>query len=376
MTDEQYMRRALELAEKGAGWVFPNPLVGAVIVKDDRIIGEGYHERYGQFHAERNALAHCKESPEGATIYVTLEPCCHHGKQPPCTDALIEAGIRRVVIGSKDPNPLVHGKGIRILREHGIEVTEHVLEAECDAENEVFFHYMRTKQPFVILKYAMTLDGKIAAYTGESRWVTGDAARAHVHRMRQRYSAIMVGVGTVLADDPMLTCRLEEEKVTANPVRIICDTALRTPLDSQIVRTAGEIPTILATCCRQEALHMPYIGAGCKIVVTPEKDGHVDLLNLMKQLGEQGIDSVILEGGGTLNWSALQAGIVQKVQAYIAPKLFGGATAKTPVEGQGFPNPAAAVELSRTNVTALGADWLIEGYPVKDGRNTGCLQES
>ena len=376
MTDEQYMRRALELAEKGAGWVSPNPLVGAVIVKDDRIIGEGYHERYGQFHAERNALLHCKESPEGATIYVTLEPCCHHGKQPPCTDALIEAGIRRVVIGSKDPNPLVHGKGIRILREHGIEVTEHVLEAECDAENEVFFHYMRTKQPFVILKYAMTLDGKIAAYTGESRWVTGDAARAHVHRMRQRYSAIMVGVGTVLADDPMLTCRLEEEKVPANPVRIICDTALRTPLDSQIVRTAGKIPTILATCCRQEALHMPYIGAGCKIVVTPEKDGHVDLLNLLQQLGEQGIDSVILEGGGTLNWSALQAGIVQKVQAYIAPKLFGGATAKTPVEGQGFPNPAAAVELSRTNVTVLGADWLIEGYPVKDGRNTGCLQES
>ncbi len=350
MTDETYMRRALELAEKGAGWVSPNPLVGAVIVKDEEIIGEGYHERYGQLHAERNALAHCTKSPEGATIYVTLEPCCHHGKQPPCTDALLAAGIRRVVIGSKDPNPLVHGKGIRILREHGVEVTEHVLEKECDAENEVFFHYMQTK--------------------------TGEAARAHVHRMRNRYRAIMVGVGTVLADDPMLTCRLKGTENGANPVRIICDSTLRTPLESQIVRSAKEIPTILATCNRQEAMHMPYIGAGCKILVTPEKDGHVDLVDLMRQLGQLGIDSVILEGGGTLNWSALQAGIVQKVQAYVASKLFGGTEAKTPVEGQGFHTPADAVELTRTKITALGSDWLIEGYPVENRRNMGCLQES
>ena len=376
MTDETYMRRALELAEKGAGWVSPNPLVGAVIVKDEEIIGEGYHERYGQLHAERNALAHCTKSPKGATIYVTLEPCCHHGKQPPCTDALLAAGIRRVVIGSKDPNPLVHGKGIRILREHGVEVTEHVLEKECDVENEVFFHYMQTKLPFVILKYAMTLDGKIATYTGASRWVTGEAARAHVHRMRNRYRAIMVGVGTVLADDPMLTCRLKGTENGANPVRIICDSTLRTPLESQIVHSAKEIPTILATCNRQEAMHMPYIEAGCKILVTPEKDGHVDLSDLMRQLGQLGIDSVILEGGGTLNWSALQAGIVQKVQAYVAPKLFGGTEAKTPVEGQGFQTPADAVELTRTKITALGLDWLIEGYPVENRRNMGCLQES
>lgn len=376
MTDETYMRRALELAEKGAGWVSPNPLVGAVIVKDEEIIGEGYHERYGQLHAERNALAHCTKSPKGATIYVTLEPCCHHGKQPPCTDALLAAGIRRVVIGSKDPNPLVHGKGIRILREHGVEVTEHVLEKECDVENEVFFHYMQTKLPFVILKYAMTLDGKIATYTGASRWVTGEAARAHVHRMRNRYRAIMVGVGTVLADDPMLTCRLKGTENGENPVRIICDSTLRTPLESQIVHSAKEIPTILATCNRQEAMHMPYIEAGCKILVTPEKDGHVDLSDLMRQLGQLGIDSVILEGGGTLNWSALQAGIVQKVQAYVAPKLFGGTEAKTPVEGQGFQTPADAVELTRTKITALGLDWLIEGYPVENRRNMGCLQES
>ena len=376
MTDEYYMRRAIALAQKGEGQVSPNPLVGAVIVKDGKIIGEGYHEHYGQPHAERNALANCIQSPEGATIYVTLEPCCHHGKQPPCTDALLAAGIRRVVIGSKDPNPLVHGKGIRILREHGVEVTEQVLQDECDEMNEVFFHYIQTKLPFVILKYAMTLDGKIATYTGASRWVTGEAARAHVHRMRNRYHAIMVGVGTVLADDPMLTCRLGKTENGVNPVRIICDTVLRTPLESQIVRSAKEIPTILATCNRQEAMHMPYIEAGCKILVTPEKDGHVDLSDLMRQLGQLGIDSVILEGGGTLNWSALQAGIVQKVQAYVAPKLFGGTEAKTPVEGQGFQTPADAVELTRTKITALGSDWLIEGYPVENRRNMGCLQES
>ena len=295
------MRRAIALAQKGEGQVSPNPLVGAVIVKDGKIIGEGYHEHYGQPHAERNALANCIQSPEGATIYVTLEPCCHHGKQPPCTDALLAAGIRRVVIGSKDPNPLVHGKGIRILRKHGVEVTEQVLQDECDEMNEVFFHYIQTKLPFVILKYAMTLDGKIATYTGASRWVTGEAARAHVHRMRNRYHAIMVGVGTVLADDPMLTCRLGKTENGVNPVRIICDTVLRTPLESQIVRTAKEVPTIIASCNRQEAMHMPYVEAGCQILVTPEKDGQVDLWDLMRQLGEQEIDSVILEGGGTLN---------------------------------------------------------------------------
>ena len=280
------------------------------------------------------------------------------------------------MIGSKDPNPLVHGKGIRILREHGVEVTEQVLQDECDEMNEVFFHYIQTKLPFVILKYAMTLDGKIATYTGASRWVTGEAARAHVHRMRNRYHAIMVGVGTVLADDPMLTCRLGKTENGVNPVRIICDTVLRTPLESQIVRTAKEVPTIIASCNRQEAMHMPYVEAGCQILVTPEKDGQVDLWDLMRQLGQLGIDSVILEGGGTLNWSALQAGIVQKVQAYVAPKLFGGTEAKTPVEGQGFQTPADAVELTRTKITALGLDWLIEGYPVENRRNMGCLQES
>ena len=209
MNDQQYMRMALQLAEKGCGFVAPNPMVGAVIVKDGRIIGQGWHERYRGSHAERNALASCTESPRGADMYVTLEPCCHHGKQPPCVDAILEAGIRRVVIGSTDPNPLVSGKGIQILRENGVEVTENILQKECSALNEVFFHYIRTGRPFVVMKYAMTLDGKIAAYTGVSKWITGEAARNHVHQQRHRFTAIMTGVGTVLADDPLLTCRME-----------------------------------------------------------------------------------------------------------------------------------------------------------------------
>ncbi len=209
MNDKDYMRLALQLAKKGCGWTSPNPMVGAVVVKEGRIIGQGWHQRYGQTHAERNALASCTEDPQGATLYVTLEPCCHYGKQPPCVDAILDAGIHRVVVGSADPNPLVAGKGIAILRAHGIDVTENVLQEECDALNKVFFHYITTKRPFVSMKYAMTMDGKIATYTGASKWITGEIARNHVQRQRHRFRGIMVGVGTILADDPLLTCRIE-----------------------------------------------------------------------------------------------------------------------------------------------------------------------
>ena len=357
MNDNDYMRLALRLAERGAGRTSPNPMVGAVIVKDGAIIGQGWHEACGGPHAERNALASCTESPAGATMYVTLEPCCHHGRQPPCTDAVREAGIGRVVVGSGDPNPLVAGKGIRILKEAGIEVTEHVLEEECRRLNEVFFHYIKTKRPFVVMKYAMTMDGKIAAYTGASRWVTGEEARAHVQQQRNRLTAIMVGVGTVLADDPMLTCRMEGGR---NPVRIICDTGLRTPLTAKVVATAPEVPTILATCCPDRDRYRPYEAAGGLILHVPEKEGHVDLKTLMEVLGQESIDSILLEGGGTLNWSALEAGIVQKVQAYIAPKLFGGRDARTPVEGTGVPDPGAAFGLKNSVLTRQGEDFLIE----------------
>ena len=287
--DLEYMRTALSLAKQGIGFVSPNPMVGAVIVKDGEIIGKGYHQRYGQLHAERNAFADCKVSAEGADIYVTLEPCCHYGKTPPCTEAIIENKIRRVFIGSADPNPLVSGKGVEILKNHGIEVYQNVLKDECDALNEVFFHYISTKTPFVIMKYAMTIDGKIACYTGESKWITGEQSRLNVQQDRHRYSGIMVGVGTIIADNPMLTCRIENG---VNPTRIICDTHLRTPLDCNIVQTAKEIPTIIATCCTDEKKQTEYINMGCKIISTEPKNNHIDLNQLMIKLGEEKIDSI------------------------------------------------------------------------------------
>lgn len=355
--DRQYMKMALELAQKGMGFTAPNPMVGAVIVKNGRIIGQGYHRKYGELHAEREALAVCTEEPKGASIYVTLEPCCHYGKQPPCVNAILEAGIRRVIIGSSDPNPLVAGKGIRILKDHGIEVTENILKEECDKLNEAFFYYIQNKKPYVVMKYAMTMDGKIAAYTGESKWVTGEAARIHVQEQRLKYTGIMVGVGTMLADDPMLTCRLENSR---NPVRIICDSHLRTPLTSKIVRTAETIPTILASSSKDQQKIKNYEELGCQVLYVPEKNGHIDLNRLMELLGAAKIDSILLEGGGSLNWSALESGIVQKVQTYIAPKLFGGEEAKTPVEGKGFPDPASAVLLKNSEIIRLGDDFLIE----------------
>lgn len=366
MTDTEYMSLAVELAKKGCGWVNPNPMVGAVIVRDGQIIGQGYHEKYGALHAERNALASCESSPAGATIYVTLEPCCHYGKTPPCTNAILESGIRRVVIGSRDPNPQVSGKGIAILRSHGIEVTENRLKDECDALNQSFFHYIQKGTPYVVMKYAMTLDGKIATHQGKSQWITGEAARRRVHEDRHRYSAIMVGVGTVLADDPLLTCRMENGR---NPLRIVCDTRLRTPLHAKLVTSTAIAGTLLATAVTDRDKHRPYLEVGCDIAVIPEKDGHIDFNCLMRVLGERKIDSVLLEGGGTLNWSALQSGIVNRVQAYIAPKLFGG-SAKTPVAGPGVDSPQEAFRLGKLTITQLGEDILWESEVL------ACSQES
>ena len=357
MSDQEYMRLALTLAEQGLGWTNPNPMVGAVIVKDGKIIAEGYHQRCGAFHAERHALANCTESPEGATMYVTLEPCCHQGRQPPCTDAILEAGIARVVVGSGDPNPLVAGKGLDILRSHGIQVETGVLAEECEALNYVFFHFIRIGRPYVVMKYAMTMDGKIATRTGASRWITGEAARKRVHADRHRYAAIMAGVGTVLADDPMLNCRMEGGR---DPVRVICDSHLRTPLDSQIVRTAGEIPTIFAAAHPAAERVEALVNAGCRVWDLPDRDGHVDLNALMERLGREGIDSVLLEGGGTLNWAVLESGVVQRVQAYIAPKIFGGEAAKSPVCGLGVETPNQAVRLKNTRITPIGEDFLLE----------------
>ena len=241
MKKEDYMKAALNEAVKGLGFTNPNPMVGAVIVKDGRIISRGYHRRYGELHAERNAINNCKDNLNGSEIYVTLEPCCHYGKTPPCTEAIIQSGIKKVFIGSEDPNPLVAGKGAETLRKHGIYVESGILKKECDRINDVFFHYITYKTPFVVMKYAMTADGKIACYNGESKWITGERARENVQKSRLRYSAVMVGAGTVIADDPMLTCRLENGR---NPIRIICDSRLRIPADCNIVKTADKVRTL------------------------------------------------------------------------------------------------------------------------------------
>ena len=375
MTDQNYMLQAIQLAKQGEGWTNPNPMVGAVIVKNGRIIGKGYHKKCGELHAERNAIASLTESAEGATIYVTLEPCCHYGKTPPCTGAIIEQKIKRVVIGSRDPNPKVSGKGIKMLQEAGIEVIEDFMRKECDRLNPVFFHYITTKTPYVVMKYAMTLDGKIATKTGASKWITGEAARAEVQHMRHRYMGIMAGIGTVLADDPMLNVRVEGWK---SPIRILCDSGLRIPLDGQIVKSAGKYRTIVAyadsenTEAKRKRLHE----MGVETICCPDENNQVDLKKLMKYLGEEGIDSILLEGGGTLNDSALRAGIVQEVQAFIAPKLFGGMNSKTPVEGTGVRFPSEAVKLKCTDICQIGEDIRITCQVCGKEQEESCLQES
>lgn len=375
MAEEQFMKRAIELAKQGAGWTAPNPLVGAVVVKNGRVIGEGYHRKYGELHAERNALAACSEDPAGATLYVTLEPCCHYGKTPPCTEIIIEKKIAKVVIGSRDPNPKVAGKGARILREHGIEVVEDYMREACDALNPVFFHYITTKTPYVVLKFAMTLDGKIATRTGASKWITGGAARNHVHQLRGRYAGILAGIGTVLADDPMLNCRIDGAH---QPLRIILDSQLRIPMGSRLVRSAKEYPLLIvcneSTRDREEGTSriQKLEEAGAKVWTLPEKNGHPDLNVLMQRLGEEKIDSVLIEGGGTVNEAALKAHIVHHVYAYIAPKIFGGEDAKTPVEGSGIRLPQECANLRLAKITVLLNDMLLE-YDVEG--ETECSPE-
>lgn len=363
MTDRDYMLRAIELAKRGRGFVNPNPLVGAVIVKDGRIIGEGYHECYGKLHAERNAIASLSEPAEGATLYVTLEPCCHYGKTPPCTEAILEEKIAKVIIGSRDPNPKVAGKGAEILRNAGVCVTEDFLREECDRLNPVFFHYITTKLPYVVMKYAMTADGKIAAKTGASKWITGEEARLTVQKLRHSYMGIMAGIGTVLADDPMLNVRVDGLK---SPVRIICDSNLRIPIASRIVQTAREYETIVA-CAFGDVEFAEFYEKqkdlseyGVRVVNFPGEDGHVDLRKLMQYLGEQGIDSILLEGGGGLNESALRAGIVNEAKVFVAPKIFGGERAKTPVTGEGVSFPSEAYEMELEDVSKIGEDILLE----------------
>lgn len=359
---ETYMRRALELAESAMGHTSPNPMVGCVVVKDGKIVAEGCHERYGEFHAERNALTKCAEDVSGAELYVTLEPCCHHGKTPPCTDIIIEKKIRKVYVGSVDPNPRVAGNGLKILKDHGIAVETGILEEECLLLNEIFFHYIRTGMPFVAMKYAMTLDGKIASFSGDSRWVTGEKAREHVHFLRKKYFAIMVGVDTVIADDPMLNCRIADG---VDPVRVICDTHLRIPFESQIVKSADRIKTIVAYAGDvDEGKKKKLETTGVELLRTGDGT-QVSLPLLFQEMGARKMDSVLVEGGGTLHGTLLNSGLVNRVYAYIAPKLVGGSAAKSPVEGKGIEKMADAKTLKDIEILPLGEDICMTGRFVR-----------
>ena len=359
--DIRFMSMALEEAQKGRGFTNPNPMVGAVIVRDGQVLAKGYHHRCGEGHAEVEAFkAAGDQDVTGATMYVTLEPCSHYGKTPPCADKIIEKKIGRVVVAALDPNPLVAGNGIRKLQEAGIEVETGILAEESIRLNEIFMHYIVDKDPFVLYKSAMSLDGKIATASGESQWISCEESRDEVQQLRHQYMGIMAGSETVIKDDPRLTCRIPGG---LNPTRIVVDSRLRIPMDANLVKTAGEVPTIVACTAeapedKKEALE----AAGVTVLIIKENDGHVDLKDLMEEIGKMKIDSILLEGGGTLADAAFKAGIINKVQFYIAPEIIGGKEAMSPVGGSGIARLSDAAKLSDLSVRKVGSDICVTGY--------------
>ncbi|ABR33406.1 bifunctional diaminohydroxyphosphoribosylaminopyrimidine deaminase/5-amino-6-(5-phosphoribosylamino)uracil reductase RibD [Clostridium beijerinckii] len=360
--DEKYMEIALELAKRGIGKVNPNPLVGAVIVKDNEIIGEGYHECYGEAHAERNAVKNATKSVEESTIYVTLEPCAHYGKTPPCVDLIIEKKFKRVVIGMLDPNELVSGKSVEKLKQHGIEVVVGIKEKECKELNEIFIKYITSKIPFVILKSGMSIDGKIATYSGQSKWITSKESREDSQHLRNRFHSIMVGVNTVIEDNPELTCRINDGKKL---IRIIVDSNLRIPLESKVLTNSDKAAIVVTTLKSDKEKKKKLRSMGIKVIEVADKDNRVNLKELVKRVGEEGIDSILIEGGGTLNFSALEERIVDKVRFYIAPKIIGGQSSRNSIAGKGFFKLDDAVRLEDINYRTIGEDLVLEGYVAK-----------
>jgi diaminohydroxyphosphoribosylaminopyrimidine deaminase/5-amino-6-(5-phosphoribosylamino)uracil reductase len=354
---EKMMRRALAQAKRGVGKTAPNPAVGCVIVRDGVVVGTGWHRKAGTPHAEVHALKAAGELAAGADVYVTLEPCAHYGKTPPCAKALIEARVRRVFVGMVDPNPLVAGGGINMLRAAGIEVEAGILEKECQALNRPFLKWIKTRLPFVLLKSAVTLDGKTATASGDSRWVTGDLARLEVHRLRGRMDAIMVGVGTVIADDPQLTCRVPGGK---DPLRVVVDSTLRIPLHAALLGLKSSAPTLVATVSRDQARIAALAARGAEVLICAEQAGRVNLADLLRRLGERGVQSVLLEGGSQLAGAALRADLIDRCQIYLAPKLVGG-VAPGIFAGAGVPLMADAINLHDLTVKRVGPDLLVEG---------------
>ena len=361
--DEKYMRLALRLAKKGMGRTSPNPLVGAVVVKGKTIVGRGYHHRAGEPHAEVLALRQAGRKGRGATLYLNLEPCAHFGRTPPCTHAILAASIRRVVAGMKDPNPVVSGRGIRQLRRGGVTVDVGILREECRELNGPFSKFITTGKPFVTLKAAISLDGKVATRSGDSRWVSSQASRNYVHRLRQAMDAVMVGIGTVLKDDPLLTVRLPGGKKPHQPLRVVVDSRLRIPLHSQLVRTAGLYPTLIATTRAASSSRRKWLAQANVEVLILENDaqGHVGLKALMKELARRGVVSVLLEGGSTLTASAVREEVVDRLLFFLAPKIIGGERAPGVVGGEGILRLKDAKPVKILKVRRMGPDFLIEG---------------
>ena len=360
-TDYDFMKLALDLALTAKGKTNPNPLVGAVIVKDGMVVGSGLHRKAGEPHAEVHAFQMAGEHAKGATLYVTLEPCSHFGKTPPCAKLVQESGVSRVVIAMRDPNPLVAGRGIKMIEEAGIQVEVGLLEDEAKKINERFIHNMIYGTPFIISKIAMTLDGKIAAHNGHSKWVTGEASRKRVHYLRNEVDGILVGIGTVLADDPMLTTRLPEGG--KNPVRIIFDSHLRTPLHAKItdcseaetwIFSGEDVDQEKVEKLREKGVHVYFV---------PKDEKGLDLHFIMKDLFSKGITDVLVEGGSELNVSFLRAGLINKFQVYIAPKLLGGRQSLTPYTGEDVDSMDEAIVVDFESIEQVGEDLFITAYP-------------
>ncbi|MCS7264782.1 MAG: bifunctional diaminohydroxyphosphoribosylaminopyrimidine deaminase/5-amino-6-(5-phosphoribosylamino)uracil reductase RibD [Armatimonadetes bacterium] len=358
-SDAFWMKRALRLARKAIGWTSPNPPVGAVIVKNDLLIAEGYHEGAGKPHAEAVALAKAGKEAEGSTLYVTLEPCDHYGRTPPCTQGIIAAKIKRVVIGTVDPNPIVNGRGIARLKEAGIEVTIGILEREAKELIEPFAKFITQRIPFVTLKLAMSADGKIATKTRKSKWLTGEPARRLAHRLRHEHDAVMVGVGTIIADDPQLNVRLVRSKVK-QPIRVVVDSKAKTPPTAKVIGSA-ESPCIIATTEQApEERVKKLLDAGAEVWILPsDSKGRVDLLELLKRLAKQNVVSVLVEGGSELSGEFLTQRLIDRIILFIAPLLIGGRNAMLAFGGEGFEKLSDAVRLSEIKLRKLGEDFVL-----------------
>lgn len=360
MDDRYWMRRALRLAEKGRGRTSPNPMVGAILVKAGERVGEGFHAKAGEAHAEIIALQKAGENAREATLYLSLEPCIHFGRTPPCAPKVIEAGLKRVVIGMEDPNPLVRGKGIEMLRQAGLEVQTGILEEECRRLNEAFGKYALKKEPFVILKIAASLDGKVATRNGESKWITGESSRRLVHQIRDQVDGILVGIGTVLKDDPMLTARTKGGR---DPYRVILDSRLRIPEKARVIDQNPE-KTILATTELAPKERVEWFEKrGVKVLVLDSLDGRVNLTSLLSRLGEMEIMSLLVEGGSEVNGSFLNQGLFDKVLLFFSPKFLGGNQAPGIFGGKGIDKLEEALCLSKLKIKKVGEDILLEGYP-------------